>query len=680
MKSKHCQMIVAETSHLALEKSHGTLINEHYVTNNIPDNKITGLIALLNSHGLKDVSFEKINLPYEDDNNNRCDFSLSVLINGPLIWFASVTIYDAESNTPGQTSIFIPECSTSLSNDYPILKGDASEAIIEHMKMDAPHIIPVTLLTKYLGYALNSYNIKHYADTLFAADGSIQLDNLRILQGLINGHSSTFTGPEDKQTEMAHCYELTQLLATLAQIKINTENSLFFNDIFDLIGDGIKHYSVDKYYKIKQNNSIVSQRNSHQSLTFREVNEILHGPELFPDDNYELQYARLTLLLSAYPAYLPLRTEIAKFQQKINENYLNLNRTIGLSKTSLCKDLKILGDILLNPSTENFKKYAYRIHTNEKASNNRMLGAQILTSSMFASLAVAAGISLIVPFALLPALATFGIFATSTGGAILGVKTAKERALYTSELQDLEHTLIPVNPQKWALSELKPVLAAKKCNATCQNEIKMLMSLYMEIENCENIDKLCNSLATNIFILNETDLETACKLKTIRSQVRKSCYPDLNSKADISGIFGNLLDCTIVKKTMSWAKLEVQKIEENIDFSRGHVTESMEKYQFKCRDKMAFILNLNKGIKQAIDELLIRKTNDPVRDNVLARLLINISDLTNNKELLTHLDDAIFALFDNSKNSIIGKDLLILRNELIACKEISPLISEYSFK
>jgi hypothetical protein len=51
-------------------------------------------------------------------------------------------------------------------------------------------------------------------------------------------------------------------------------------------------------------------------------------------------------------------------------------------------------------------------------------------------------------------------------------------------------------------------------------------------------------------------------------------------------------------------------------------------------------------------------------------LLGNIKTLTTPDKLITHLDNAIFALFDNSKNSKIANDLVTLRQEFSPMEEV----------
>jgi hypothetical protein len=718
MKAKKCQMVVAENYLIALKKCHVKdtirisemdLIEEqlserdlarsclislnkkfdalesiwlndyHQGANNeyhqgriegsiIPDSKMTQLVMLLKTIGLNEIAFDTIGFSYFDDNDNLCGFTLSVLLNYPSIWCATVTINTTAPADQRQLTVFVPEFSTLMIEDNPIFNTLIPQ-LRENIELDGPHLIAMESLKNYLGYSLNSHFIKYFVGCIFDKDGAIHLKNFYTLKKSIKNEYSMFDFPNEMIDLVSRQCELNQLFALLTNLRITSENTILFDEIIDLIYDAITDYSTDKYTEIKSNTFIKSLGVNYSQSKSRELEETFHSNVLFPKKNYGLQYARLSLLLGTCPSS-NLKTEVKLFQQKINDIYLHLNQLVGLKKESLAKDLNILGNLLMNPSTENFKKYEERIKINEKASNNRELGGHIMTSSTVAALGViAAGVTFtsIIPIAI--PIITLGFFGVGGSGAIIGYNSANKRVEYKSELQDVEIKLIASNPKEWVLSKLTSILVKNK-DGINKIGVQMIMALFQKTKNSTSLDNLSNSLAQVIFSLNEIDSETANDLRAIR-ELLQEIQP-------LKLLQVNPVPLQQITDYIEWMKKELKRIDEDMAFSDAYVTKEIKEEQIKSRKETAFVLHFNTGILQSINDLISRKTNNSERDEILNYFLKNINGITNKDNLITHLDNAIFALFDNSKNSKIGNDLLELRNSFASIEEkssINPMFS-----
>ncbi len=96
------------------------------------------------------------------------------------------------------------------------------------------------------------------------------------------------------------------------------------------------------------------------------------------------------------------------------------------------------------------------------------------------------------------------------------------------------------------------------------------------------------------------------------------------------------------------------------------------------------VVSFNHKIQVAIVTLIKRNTPNPHRDEILEKFILSITKESNMDKLITALDDAIFALFENSKNSKIAEDLLTIRlcesqEKNIQSQEL-PELGSFSFK
>ena len=603
---------------------------------------------------------ENISFSYFDDNDNLCAFTLSVLKNCPSIWFASVTINTTAPADQRQLTVFVPKFTPLMMNDYPDFTNTIP--IIEpFMTLDDPQLFKIELLNDYLAYSLNSNFIKYFLEKLFDKNGVIQKDEFNLLRESIKNKHSMFDFPDKKIEEVTHRCELNQIHAVLTKLQTITTNTILFDVLIQLTKEAITEYSEDKYYDIKNNPILHSLGINYIQSKSRELGEQLNADVLFPKDNYELQYSRLTILLGSCPES-PLKTEAKLFQQKINDTYLNLNLFVGLKKEGLAKDLNILGTLLMNPSAENFKQYAARIQTNEKASNNRELGGHLISSSTILALgALAAGLTLTSTPITLPIIATVGFFGAGSAGAIMGYGSANQRIKYKSELLDVEKKLIVSNPKEWVLSKLTALLVQNK-DGKKETGIQTIMSLFSKTKESNSLNSLCNTLAQMIFSLNKIDPETANTLRAIRELVQEAKpSPLIQEKEPFS--------LQMITDNVEWASHELEKMGKNIESSSDTATDKTKEEQIQCKKSADSLLDFNQKIIKPIEDLINRKTKNTKRDEILGNLFNSIKEITNEDELITHLDNAIFALFDNSKNSKIGSDLLELRNEFYSRDE-----------
>ena len=165
-----------------------------------------------------------------------------------------------------------------------------------------------------------------------------------------------------------------------------------------------------------------------------------------------------------------------------------------------------------------------------------------------------------------------------------------------------------------------------------------------------------------IFNLNKIDPETANTLRAIRELVQETKTSQLiQEKSPFS--------LQMMKDNVEWASHELEQIGKNIESSNDTATNKTKEDQIKCSKSAAAVLDFNQKIIKPIEDLIDRKTKNTTLDEILGNLFNCIKEITNEDELITHLDHAIFALFDNSKNSKIERDLLELRNEFSSKNE-----------
>jgi hypothetical protein len=566
----------------------------------IPYEKMSALIRLLKLEGFDEITSNNIRFSYFDDNDNLCAFTLTVLTQYPSIWFACVTINTTAAADERQLTVFIPEFTPSMLDNSQAF-NKLIPSITENMILDEPLLFTFDLLNDYLGYSLNSHFVKYFIEPLFDKHGVIQLDEFNILQESIKNQHSMFALSDEIITAASHRCELNQLLAVFTKLKLATENKLLFDGVIASITDAITNYSPDKYNSIMQHELVKSIGPGYVQSKSRELEEVTHPEALFPKESYELQYVRLTLILGAYPAS-PLKTEIQKFQQII-EDYRDLNQIVGLNKMSLAKDLNILGDLLMNPSSENFKNYAARIEINEKASKKRVIGGHILTSSAVSSLGgLAAAVTLLSVPVIIPVLSSAGFFAIASSAALGGYTSANKRAQYKSELQEVEKKLLISNPNEWVLSKLKSLLDKNKDGKNVVR-IQTVMTLFPKTK-ASTLNSLCNALAQAVFSLKETDPETADNLMLIREMVVEAHASKLVTTN------GTPFSPQMITDNVQWAENTLKKIEENIDFAAKYVEQEVKEEQSKWREQAIFVLLFNQNIQQPIHDLLDRETTD----------------------------------------------------------------------
>ncbi|MBA2709767.1 MAG: hypothetical protein H0U57_04135 [Tatlockia sp.] len=632
----------------------------------IPGTKMTTLMMYLQFTLAMDIaSAERLSFSYFDDNNNPCGFTLTICRDCPSIWFAAITVNTPAPVDQRQVSIFIPEFSpelfdtTSLANKIPVAlekknisREEFENQIKDQVEMNEPLVFNMQLLGEHFGFALNNLFIQNALANLFDAQGNIQLNEFDLLSNSIKSKSSMFDLPDEKIKEFSNRVELCQLLATLTKIKNSSETTTLDNTI-SLINKTMNNYTPERFAELKQNNFILRFQNSSSQLNSREVQEIL-CPTLFPKDNFELQNTRLTYLLAANPAS-PLKTEIQKFQQKIQESHLNLKYIAGLKKESLAKDLNILGDLLINPSTENFQKYARRIEKSENAANKRELGGHVLTSGTIISLAGIAGVMVLGgPFMPLT-LATVGFFATGSSIAAYGYKAANERENYRSDLEHVESEFSNKNIKEWLVFQINPLFKNPDV------DIHLLKSILENIKSDADIYSLSNSLAALIY--SPLDKDTKELVIKVREQLLKTTQGEkINTLMDSQSLIKAVTENSV------WAENECGKMKENISFS----TQDGANIQLDFADSLEtleFVEKFNLEVKIAIEEMTKRGVKDEGRDVILSTLLNETKQVSNKAKLISHLDDAIMGLFLNSKNSKIGTKLLALRDSLIPKEE-----------
>ncbi len=519
-------------------------------------------------------------------------------------------------------------------------------------------------LSDYLGYALNNLFISNSLAKIFDEEGTIKVEEFDLLSNSIKSKSSMFELAAEKINEFAHLNELSQLLATFIKIKMNS-GTPELDQTIELIKSGLTDYTFEKYKAIKENEFCMRFQNNSSGLKSREVYETLSS-DLFPKDNYKLQNIRLTLLLGA-TAPSPLKTEVQKFQQKIQDSHFKLKFVAGLNKSSLAKDLNILGDLLINPSTETFQKYATRIERSEKASNKREIGGHVITSGTILTLGGLAGVLMLGGPALPLGLATAGLFATGSSGAVLGFKTARERKHYRSELEQIESQFSNKNIKEWLFSQLNPLVKNEKL------DIHKLKTLYEQIKTNKNIYCLSNSLADLIFTQKNLDMETSDLLKKIREQLAKSLPVNIEIQAEESQSFVDSIN-----KNVDWAESECKKLKENINFSIESGSNEIQVDYAGFLNTLEFVEKFNQQIKIALDDMIKRGTKNEARDTILHNFLKEIKQITNEDKLIYNLDNAIFALVTNSKGSKIGQDFQNLRESLMSKKEELESVIKFS--
>ncbi|MBA2652614.1 MAG: hypothetical protein H0U73_10165 [Tatlockia sp.] len=664
--------------------------------NHIPDSKLSAIsmeVNLLNviddSYGNNDIT-KTLSFSYYDENDNLCAFALSVFINFPSLWIASVTTNTTAPIDQRQVTVFAPESSRALieemmSKDNPNLISKISKAIEENklknknregvsqpkdefyekitkiIQFDEPNLVNMDLLKDYVDYAINNHFIKSCLTGLFDKNG-INVDLFNYLFNLKRVQSSMFDFSDQKIEEISHQGILSQLLAGFKKLRVDSNNPSLYQQQIDLINDVIENYSITKFQDLIQVKEIEQFMSNFSQLKTRNVIEILSKNPLFPTDNYELQNAHLILLLGSYPN-LALQKEIKIFQKLINDTYLNLNFISGLKKESLAKDLTILSSLLINPSSENFNKLQERIESNTAASDKRIVGGYLMTSGTIAILAGIAAGTLFIAFPL-PAITTLvsvGFFA-GTSSAVASFKSATDRNKYKSELQNVELLLIKTNPREWVKSKLAQILKGKN-----DLTIKTIMPLFQRVKTIENINILCNSLANAIFILNDKDCHIANVLKIVRELVHENSNLQLNS-------FDKKTQSISIESLKENIELAYKKLENVFEFTAINIVKKVSPEQIKLKEDLLSVIHCNQKITEEINAMYLRKTKNPNRDLIIIDLVDNLKGTLNKDELITYLDNAIIALLDNSNGSKIGKKLLELRESISPIEELSKLM------
>ncbi|MBA3536155.1 MAG: hypothetical protein H0T84_06040 [Tatlockia sp.] len=499
-----------------------------------------------------DLSSVLLNFSYFDDNYNLCSFTLETLTSCPSMWFASIVINKAASFDQRQIILFMPEFSTSLTEQNINLTWCNPNIEIE-MKVEESHLFNMDLLWNYLGYVLNNHFIKYALANLFDVNGSVNLKILGIIKESICDNTAMFAFREEKIEEISHRTKLDRILASKKEIKTISGNGKDLDLQMELIQQAIENYSPENYIKIKKNSDILLFKDNYKSLKSRDVDEILYSDFLFPKDNFEFQNLRLSLILGSFPES-SLKIEVKKLQKEINRISQDLEFLTGFKIDSLLKDLNILSALLLNPSPDNFKKLEERIIINEKATTNREKGGHVITSSTMAMLGVAAVAVFTTGAIVLPALAALGLFGAGTYTAIAEYKASGKRAEYKSKLQRVENELNKGNENEIEnlLKNLRKILEQNK-NGFNPLGTSKIMSVFNKIKYANNKNTVCNALAEVIYCFNETDIETANQLKTMRKELRKS-LPEITSSADSM----KMLDISIFPKSITeniyWAQ------------------------------------------------------------------------------------------------------------------------------
>lgn len=656
-----------------------------------------------------------LSFAYIDDSGIPCAFTLCVSRTNPSIWFATVTTNITAADNERQVFVFIPEYSTALYDRDTVLNPDNIKNIItnidnskdtlencikKNMTIDKPHLFNMDLLNDLLGYALNSHSIQYLLEEIFDMNGNIQEEPFKqLIASIQNGHllidkynnldhdSISNEIPLEKRNVILHRSELNQIRAALMHKRNDNETAA---QLISDIAEAIDNYTTESYQIIMNHDMVKALANTYKQLTSRQVDVISRSDHLFSDrvfstDDFESQNLRLTLLLSSYPDS-PLAKCIKEFQQKINESFLN-SFGAGLSTESLTKDLNALCDLFISPDAENFAKYAERIVKSKHASQNRKNAAAILTVGGLASLATAAGataVAFIFPVVSVPVIvstlagASLGMFAgtAGTGGAVY---TAKKRENYGSNLQDVQDTFIANNEKQWTLAKLSVVTG----------EDTVLDALRLNIERSENSYVLCNLLAETIRKTEKSNVTLSNSLKEIRDIILDkgffAGFPLKNNNNDSpepqaagEGKEINLRTMN-VRQYLNIADLQQEYRTKNAalpadENARNVVTNRLE--------ELVAVINCKRGITTAIETLNVRVSQNsslqrpynPVRDNILIKLLKIAANESNRDSLTTHLDDAVFALFADSANSKTGIDLLTLRNKLMPPHEEVPVL------
>jgi hypothetical protein len=622
-----------------------------------------------------DLLSELLHFSYFDDNNNLCSFTLETLTSCPSIWFASVVINKAASLDQRQIILVVPEFSTSLTEENNKLTW-CNHNIEIGMKVEESHLFNMDLLRNYLGYVLNNHFIEYSLTNLFDESGKVNLEKLRIIKNSIHNNASMFAFSDQKIEEISHRCELSKILASKKKIKTISGNKKDLDLQIELLEEAIKNYTPENYKDIKKNVDIMLFEDNYLSLKSRDVEEILYSDFLFSKDSFEFKNLRLTLILGAFPES-SLKIKVKTLQKEINRISQDLDFLAGFKKESLIKDLNILAAILLNPSPDNFKKLEERIKTNEMATKNREKGGHVITSTTMAMLGVAAVAVITTGAVVVPIAAAIGLFGVGTSAAIAEYKASGKRAEYKTKLQNIENEL---NKGKGKdieniLGELRKILEHNK-NGTNSLGTAKIMSVFKKIKYANNLYTVCNALAEVIYSFNETDIETANQLKNIRKELRKS-LPQIVLSADSS-----IKDLTMFPNSISnnihWAQNELNYFTDILFI--GKTVERIDQ-----QNQFREIVQFNHKIQIAIVTLIKRNTTNPVRDEILESLILTIRNESNRDKLITALDDAILALFENSKNSQIGEDLLMIRlcentQEKQIQNQEMPDLGSFSFK
>ncbi len=703
MQLKNCQMIVADNYQLALQKSKVKQNSdyEHDQFNELRKSDLTGFCVInpneefhelqaiwsnffnqeqnLESRqqrlegsdipGRKMKPFKLLSLPllssellhfsYFDDNKNLCSFTLEVLVDCPTIWFASLVTNKAAALDQRQIVVFIPEFSNQLTKQNIELKW-FENSIEAAMKMEEAHLFNMNRLHDYLGYVLNNHFIKYSLDNLFDSFGTVNLEHFRMIKSSLHNQASMFAFPKDKIEELSKRCELDKILASKIKIKAISENSENLNPQINLIKQAIEDYSPENYNKVIQDPDIQRFKNNYQSLKSREVDEIFCSEILFPQDCFDSQSLKLSLISGAFKES-SLKNVVKVLHNEIIKIFKNLNALTGYKKESLIKDLIILSSLLLEPTPKNFKKLAERIKTNEEAISNREFGGHFITSTILGLLGTAGLTVVFTPVSVvLPlAAASFGFFA-GTGSALVSYNSSEKRASYNQKLKQVGNEINKYREKDKLLEQLRKILIQNKDGKNAVGSTK-IMNVFETIKYTNNLNKICNALAEVIYIFNETDIKTANELKKMRSDIGSN-LPKLNLLADPDIETINCLPAAI---------------NSNISRLKAHFATEFEEYNEA--------INFNEKIKTAIVSLILRQTKNSVRDLILQSFIATIKNEGNLDCLITALDDAIFSLFENSKNSKLAEDLLTIRllyeqGKHVATLELPVIESSLSFQ
>ncbi|MBA2650747.1 MAG: hypothetical protein H0U73_00550 [Tatlockia sp.] len=600
---------------------------------------------------------ELISFSYFDDNFNLCSFTLEVLTSCPSIWFASVVTNKAVAvsieEDPKQIIIFMPEFSASFTEQSPQLTWFNNQ-IENEMKIDEAHQFKIGLLSDYLGYVLNNHFIKYSLANLFDENGIVNLKNFKKIKDSIHSQASMFAFSDEKLQEISHLCELSKMLAFQKKLKITSGSSKYLDPQIDSIKQGMAIYSSESYIEIENNSHIKRFEKYYRLLKSRDVDEILCSDLLFPKDSFELQNLRLTLILGTFPES-PFKKHVKMLQNDINRISQAPNRLAGFKVESLIKDLTILSKLLLNPSPDNFKKYEERIKTNEQATTNREISGNLLTSG---TIALLAGAAALITFTPIPVVGVLGLITVGFFGgnslAYLEQQAAKARGEYLKELKIVRNGINRSKEIKidTILEELTQILTENKKGTNCQGS-QTIMYAFQRIKYSKNLNTLCNTLAEIFYSFNETDMNTANRIKNIRKEL-KTNISDLNLLAD-SGIVNLDSLPALLNGIINWANDKLGYVEDILCIRKFDEQLTQQKNQ------LVGVIEFIGKIKIAIVSLILRKTANSPRDKILHNFILAINQQSDKEKLITALDDAILALFENSSKSKIAQDFLDIR-------------------